>query len=1152
MHIKRLRLLGFKSFVDPTELIIEQGLTGVVGPNGCGKSNLLEALRWVMGETSYKSMRASAMDDVIFSGSHNRPSRNSAEVTIFLDNSDRKAPAHLNDSDVLEVTRRIEREAGSAYRINGQEARARDIKILFEDAATGARSPALVRQGQISELVNAKPTDRRRILEDAAGIAGLHSRRHEAELRLKAADANLARVRDVLGQLNSQVESLKRQARAARRYKEISGEIRTLEAISLHLEWAAAEGQVQTEEGALGQSLEVLAGAVDRESRATRSEAEMASGLQPLREAEAERGAALARLKHENERYEAEERQAIARRDDLEQRLRQLEADLAREAKLVAEAEETLARLAEEEKSLAAAATAHEAEEASAKKLLADCQSELSEADSSLAMAQQALAEDRARRRSLEQSAAEQARLSAKLDEELKRIDAETEELSRRSKGLAKVAAVAASLADMGQRVSEVEAAAIEAEHKASQAGETARLKREAASRTSLRAGQLATEVQTLKKLLTVAADERFPPIVDSLKVAPGCEIALGAALGDDLVAPIDAESPLHWKRVDVLEGDPPLPEGATALADFVEAPPELARRLKQIGIVARPDGERLQKELRPGQRLVTREGDLWRWDGFVAAAHAPTAAAQRLAERNRLASLEIEEERTRRAAEAAHGELEAAIAAHKAAETAERELRSDWRQIQAAMAKTREELTEAEKSARETRERLAALGEARARTAQSLEGARRQQEAFAHELSTLPDLGGLEGRLKAQADFVAGLRSRFAEARAAEAGLERERQARQARGTEIGRERERWQTRTASARSQIAALEERRAATETEAQSARALPGMIAERRGALASEVVKTEKQRGEAADRLSEAETALRLAQSQLRQCQTDVADAREGKARIEARLESARERRTRQAHVIEEAFQCAPAACLGAVGLTADAQLPTAADCERQLARLKGDRERLGGVNLGADEELEKASTEFMTLDKERADLEEAIEKLKGGIAQLNKEGRKRLAEAFDTVNGHFQRLFTALFNGGEARLEMIESEDPLEGGLEIIAKPPGKKPNTISLLSGGEQTLTALSLIFAVFLTNPSPICVLDEVDAPLDDANVDRFCTLMEKMSSDTATRFLVITHHPMTMARMDRLFGVTMAEKGVSQLVSVDLAAAERYREAV
>src|SRR5499427_6417881 len=331
MHINRLRLLGFKSFVEPTELVIEKGLTGVVGPNGCGKSNLLEALRWVMGETSHKSMRAVAMDDVIFSGTATRPARNTAEVTIFIDNADRQAPAEFNAHDTLEVTRRIEREAGSAFRINGRDVRARDVRILFEDAATGARSPALVRQGQIGELVNAKPEQRRRILEDAAGIAGLHTRRHEAELRLKAADNNLARLNDILGQLNSQVESLKRQARQARRYKEVSAEIRKLDALFLHLKWTAAQNHVDSEEANLAAAVLQVAGASEAEAKAMRAEADTAAGMQPLRDAEAAKGAALARLRLEQENMEREAQRTLDRQKELEARIDQLNRDMQRE-----------------------------------------------------------------------------------------------------------------------------------------------------------------------------------------------------------------------------------------------------------------------------------------------------------------------------------------------------------------------------------------------------------------------------------------------------------------------------------------------------------------------------------------------------------------------------------------------------------------------------------------------------------------------------------------------------------------------------------------------------------------------------------------------------------------------------------------------------
>jgi len=353
MHITRLRLVGFKSFVEPAELLVSSGLTGVVGPNGCGKSNLLEALRWVMGESSHKSMRAAAMDDVIFNGTTLRPARNSAEVTIFIDNADRNAPPEFNGADTLEVTRRIEREAGSAFRINGREARARDVRILFEDAATGARSPALVRQGQIGELVNAKPEQRRRILEDAAGIAGLHSRRHEAELRLRAAEGNLARLRDILDQLGAQIESLKRQARQARRYREVSAEIRKLEALLLHLRWAEAQAAVEREEGALAAQLRSVGEATEEEGKALRAEADTAGGLQPLREKEAEKGAVLARFASEREAVEREAERTQDRQTELEDRLAQLTRDLAREQSLIAEAQDSLQRIAAERAALA-------------------------------------------------------------------------------------------------------------------------------------------------------------------------------------------------------------------------------------------------------------------------------------------------------------------------------------------------------------------------------------------------------------------------------------------------------------------------------------------------------------------------------------------------------------------------------------------------------------------------------------------------------------------------------------------------------------------------------------------------------------------------------------------------------------------------------
>jgi chromosome segregation protein len=1152
MKISRLRLLGFKSFVEPTELVIEPGLTGVVGPNGCGKSNLLEALRWVMGETSHKSMRAAAMDDVIFSGTNTRPARNSAEVTIFLDNAERKAPAEFNGGDVIEITRRIEREAGSAYRINGREARARDVKILFEDAATGARSPALVRQGQIGEIVNAKPEQRRRILEDAAGIAGLHSRRHEAELRLNATEANLARLNDVLGQLGSQVESLKRQARAARRYKEISGDIRRQEALVFHLSWQEAQTLVDREETNLREALTSLATATSGETQALADESKFSEALPPLREEEAKRAAAVSRLRIEEETFEQEARRAAERGRELNSRAEQLAGDIGREEALIAEAGEILATLQTEFEKLTAAEVGADDQETQAKDRLATVEDGLHVAEARYSELTATVAERRAKRATLEAGLVERQEVVVKIERQLVELDAQSREIAGRAPDAEKLAQITDAGKRLAEEIARLEVQAVAAEDTARALGTAADQAREQSAAARLSLTSLRTERETLTKLLVGTRHSDFPPIVDRLRVALGYEAALGAALGDDLEAPAAEEALVHWRQVPIGRHDGALPSGAEPLSAHVDAPPELDRRLKQTGIVAnREDGSRLQPQLKPGQRLVTRAGDLWRWDGFTAATDGITPAAQRLAERNRLTLIESDEARAQSAAEAAAGIEQEAVAASARAQKDEQRLRQLWREAQGMLAKTRESLTAIERAARETESKLAAVSGARARAEQDVVLAREAHAEADRLLSAFFAAPNPEPSLAEAQTQAVQKRTELAEARAHILELERERRRRAERKSAIEDERERWTTRSGGANQQIGSLRTRLTETKTELESMADLPARLEARRNKLLSALSAAERERQVAADKLAEAETAAKAAVQSLRSAQAAVSESREGKARTEARLEGARARRQEVSRQIRDALGVAPEGCLAIAEVEAVIELPSLADVERKLTSLKSDRERLGGVNLQADDELIAVGAQVAGLDAERADVEQAIAKLRSAISQLNREAHKRLTEAFEAVDAHFRKLFTTLFGGGEARLEMIEGEDPLEGGLEIIAKPPGKKPATLSLLSGGEQSLTALSLIFAVFLTNPSPICVLDEVDAPLDDANVDRFCRLLEAMAVDTATRFLVITHHPMTMARMSRLFGVTMAEKGISQLVSVDLETAQRFREA-
>ena len=1153
MHLGRLRLVGFKSFVEPTEIAISRGLTGVVGPNGCGKSNLLEALRWVMGESSYKSMRGSAMDDVIFAGTATRPARNTAEVTLFIDNSERLAPAEYNDSEQIEISRRIEREAGSAYRINGREVRARDVKILFEDAATGARSPSLVRQGQIAEIISAKPEARRRILEDAAGVAGLHSRRHEAELRLKAAEANLARLDDVVGGLNQQVDSLKRQARQARRYREVSGQISKVEALALHLAWLLSHEALEAEEGLLRGVLEKLGEAATAEAQALRGEEELSRRLQPLRDTLAERSAAAARIGHELEAFEREAERQAQLGDELKARLDSYQRDRQREEQMHSEAVETVARMEAEIVTLEEAEAGFEAVEAHARELCESAQASLVDSEGRLTTATTTLANETAQRASLARTLEERRASAQRLEQQVAGLSLEATQIGEREELGKERGAAAGQCNEVESRLETIESDVSTAEGRVRACATALDDAREIAQQTRLRSSALRTERETLARLLGPSHSGEFPALIDAIKVAPGYETALGAALGDDLDAPTDASAALHWRLIRG-DGDQDLPGATESLSSFVNAPPELGRRLRQIGVVARKDGGSLQKKLRTGQRLVSLEGDLWRWDGFVAASDGVSAAAKRLEQRNRLAVLEQEEAEMAGDVEAREDALGEAQRALQSGQDDERQLRGSWRHAQAELGTARGQLADLERRIAETENKLAAIAGARQRSEAELA---ETQTGVAEAETALAGFGDgriaeLEAEWETAQEQARKLRAEAAEKRAELNALHALREERRRRVAALKDDVQRWRERAGAAVQHIEALQERIAKAAAQLDELSDLPEKIAAQRQNLLHAASEADQLRKTAADGLQEAETEARQAIEILRQVQVAVAAAREERAGCEARLEAQRQRRDDDTRRIREVFDTDPQSCLALAELPEGAELPAFDDVERRLLRLRADRERLGGVNLQADDDLQRIAAQVKQIEAERSDVQQAIDKLRGGIGQLNREGRRRINEAFEIVNGHFGRLFETLFGGGEARLQMIESaEDPLEGGLEIIAKPPGKKPATLSLLSGGEQTLTALALIFAVFLTNPSPICVLDEVDAPLDDANVDRFCTLMESMAEETATRFLVITHHPMTMTRMHRLFGVTMAEKGISQLVSVDLQTAQGFREA-
>ena len=1147
MRFSKLRLTGFKSFVDPTDLIISNGLTGVVGPNGCGKSNLLEALRWVMGENRPTAMRGGGMEDVIFAGASSRPAKNFAEVALHIDNSERLAPAGFNDGDSIEIIRRITRDVGSAYKAAGKDVRARDVQMLFADASTGAHSPALVRQGQISELINAKPKNRRRILEEAAGISGLYARRHEAELKLNGTEANLARVDDVVEQLAGQLSQLARQARQAARYRDIGDALRRTEGVLLYRRWRVAEDARQTTAEALRSQMAVAAEAEKAVRQATVARQKAEEALPPLREEEAIAAAIVQRLGVQRDTLSDQENRARAAIDALTKRIAQLTRDLDREGELNRDAEETITRLEREERDLSDAGEGHEAAVAEAAERAKEAAGVLEKQEADLSK----LTEDVARLVARHSSA---ERLLNDHRKTLQRSEAEAD------KARAAVAQSAAALEKANADFSAAQAAETQA-HAASVAAEEALQKaeddraatqsREADARAerSEAEGELnaiRAEAGALAKLVERDTAEGGQ-ILDRLQVEHGFEKALGAALADDLRAPdVDADGPSGWAYLPAYSTVQPLPEGITPLTAHVSVPDVLNRRMSQIGLVDADDGTRLQPLLLPGQRLVSPEGDLWRWDGFRAwAEDAPSAAALRLQQINRLEVLKQGLEQTNQRAEAArdaHETLQKLLLAQAEADKNARALRRD---ADRAVADAGRALSRAEADRNLAESRLDSLGLAVARhEEEAIEGRRLVTEAE-KALAALDDVSSARADVEMLRQTVEGARIAMMTRRSALDELRREGTARERRAQDVAKELGGWRNRLDTAGKRSAELLERKEASERELTEASSAPGEIAAKREELTGAISAAETRKQAASAQLSTGEADLRDTTLAERDAERLASEAREARARAEARTDAAKETVNLAAERIDEERDTTPEALAETLEINAD-EMSDVEVLENQLSRLKGQREALGAVNLRAEEDAKEVQAEHDTLVGEKADLTEAIRTLRSGIASLNKEGRERLLTAFEEVNSNFSMLFKHLFNGGEANLVMVESDDPLEAGLEIMCQPPGKKLSTLSLLSGGEQTLTAMALIFAVFLANPAPICVLDEVDAPLDDANVTRFCDLLDEMCRQTDTRFLIITHHAVTMARMDRLFGVTMAEQGVSQLVSVDLKKAE------
>lgn len=1135
MQISRLKLSGFKSFVEPAELRIEPGLTGVVGPNGCGKSNLLEAIRWVMGETSAKSMRSGGMEDVIFAGTSTRPERAFAEVVLH---------AADDAGEELVVTRRIERGAGSAYRVNGQDVRAKDVALTFADAATGAHSPALVSQGKIAQVIAAKPQQRRQMLEEAAGIAGLHVRRKDAESKLRSTEANLARLEDLMAGLDSQMASLRRQAKQAERYTKLTDQINTAEARLLFARWREAAHAAKEAREAAETAEANVAKAKQAAEAAEREQAAIAAEVAAAREELADRRddasahghrmaalsekleaaeARLADLKRQRERLEQDRVAADRLTSDAVGALAKLEADLEASQKSVTDAEAARPEIAARSEKAEHASRAAEVALAKATADQAGVEAEWRVAEASIAQAtsrlerlqrdEERLSTARAQlegaqdaektvttaRDAVQKAADEVATLRAKLEADQER---KTKLQMARDSASAELAAAKAELAG------------IEREYTALARDRDARLKRK-------------------------QGRHGLPAALDKIRVTPGYERAIAAALGRDakspLGAPAEASDGRFWAGSTARDAVPD-----SLLSHIPDCPDELLARLALVHCADEDDG----RALNPGEWLVTRAGHLRRWDGFVARGEG-SAEAARLEAANRLDELESELPAHRDAAEMA---ANAEGSAREELSALQQSLVAEERALASAIDAERSALRQLD-AAEAAKDRLAThlkeIDENATELAEQLATARAELTEAEEVRATLPapDAGRatLEAAQAKNEAARSAVQATLAELAAHDQGLAVARERYAAQQVDFSN----WQARSSEATQRVAQAGRRLEEIEEET-------AIISAKPAALIEEIEQGDAVRARLTQELEAAQNALEQHEARAREANDALAAAtealavtREGRATLTARAESQEARQTEMARISGERFQCPPPLLTEKFAFEEDDIIHAQAESD-ELDRLTASRERIGPVNLVAADELARIEEEHGANATEQAELTEAVSRLRGSIGNLNREGRERLRAAFEEVDGHFRVLFTRLFQGGQAHLALVDSDDPLEAGLEIFAQPPGKRLQSLSLLSGGEQALTATALIFALFLTNPAPICVLDEVDAPLDDANVERFCDLLDSMVRTTNTRYLIVTHNAVTMSRMHRLFGVTMAEKGVSRLVSVDLGEAE------
>ena len=1148
LNITKLRLNGFKSFVDPTEFEILPGLTGVVGPNGCGKSNLLDALRWVMGENRPTSMRGDGMDDVIFGGTSLRPARSYAEVNLQIENFDSDILPINTSESTIEIVRRINFESGSTYRIEGKEILAREVRLLFADYSSGSNSPSLVRQGQISNLINENPKSRKRILEEAAGISGLYHRRHESELKLNASENNLERINDILSKLEEQLKALKKQAKQAEDYRLLGEKIRKQESLLLFVRWENKNSEFNNSKHELDN---ILKKRTDHEKilRNLIEVKEQKENLLPkIREQQAADQIASNQLQSKKTNIDEKHKNALSRVNELNQRISELENDYIRENELILDAESVLKKSANEKNSILNTQSDLTNKIKSTKEDLDLSIIDFNKIEKEYEVEANNFAASLAKKNNLETNFEVNNRSLKQVEEKITKVKDDKSKVSLRKEEIDNELINIRNELELSEKAIDKKSSMLDKTEDEVQTLRADLLNFEeklSEERSKLLA--IKSEIKTLEEFLS--EQEIFEDaIINQIEISKDFEIVFSVILNDDLnYPPQSSDRKSGWHYSENEKQSYSFPEGVKVLADLVRHPIELNKRLKNVGIVNSKDGYLLHSKLKNGQSLVSMDGDFWRWDGFsTTSADVNTSNTQKVKNLNRLQNLKVLQK-----------EIEKKVS-----------IQSDHKTNQELVFKQKieerdnlkKEYISKEKRLNELKTNLSKLEaefEINSAQIESLDNNYLNlTEDYNKLIKNIEEIKNLDNQeidyqveeknINLKKKTLEDFRNKNLDRRLVLEDLTSQFSFYQNRLVQLDKELEDWSIRKKRSVDRQDNILSRKNELELFLETAQLEPEKIENDILNLNKKITEAEKKCSISTDALVNAEKKLRDALFKEKEAFKIAEDLKEKYVRAEVSIETTKDNLNELASLLEAETGHSPKDFQDKYidQLTNKLSIDI---IEKNLDQLTRKRNFIGPVNLRAEEDEKEINAEYSELLNQKEDLEVAVKKLRNAISNLNKEGREKLLKAFDEVNKNFKTLFNNLFGGGQSNLLLVESDDPLEAGLEIMCQPPGKKLSNLALLSGGEQTLAAISLIFAVFMVKPSPICVLDEVDAPLDDANIVRFCNLLDNMNSRTDTRFIIITHNPITMSKMNRLYGVTMAEKGVSQLVSVDLDKAEK-----